>query len=195
MFTVFKKISDVKVYVTVPALLFTLILMGSTALADSRDNELIVIDLIGEGPGALSFGEVSILDNPTGPDLLRLKIFNLPPNERFTVFLSRHHRPARLPAQFIGEFTTNKRGKGKLRLRAEIINAFASANQTEEDLRGEADVDGAGNLYFHFGGTANTIPLNWFRGYFVNLDPHNVFGPDEITPGGPPAFISYPELP
>ena len=71
MFTVFKKISDVKVYVMVPALLFTLILMGSTALADSRDNELIVIDLIGEGPGALSFGEVSILDNPTGPDLLR----------------------------------------------------------------------------------------------------------------------------
>ena len=183
MFTVFKKISEVKVYVTVPALFFTLILVGSTALAGGRDNKLIVIDLIGVGPGTGSFGEVLILDNPTGPDKLRLKISNLPPNERFTVFLTRHQLPARLPAQFIGEFTTNKKGKGKLKLRAEIVNAFASANQTLEDYSGELDVVGAGNLPEPLGGTANTIPLNWFRGYFVDLNPHNVFGPDESTPG------------
>ena len=195
MFTVFEKIDEIKVYFAVPALLFTLILMASTASARGDDDELIVIDLIGEGPGIQSFGRVIILDNPTGPDSLALRINNLPPNERISVFLTRHQAPGRLPAQFIGEFTTDDFGKGKLRLRAEIVDAFASANQTLEDNNGEADVAGAGDLPLPFGGTANTISLNWFRGYFVDLTPHNVFGSDESTPGGPPAFISEPELP
>ena len=87
---------------------------------------------------------------------------------------------------------TDDFGEGELELRAEIVNAFASANQTLEDSFGEADVFGAGTI---LDGTANTLPLNFFRGYFVELFPHNVFGPDENTLGGPPSFISGPALP
>ena len=138
---------------------------------------------------------VVIDENPTGPDKLELQIDGLPANERITVFLTTHQGPGKLPAQFIGEFTTNKRGNGKLRLRAEIVSAFASANQIREDVFGEADDEEAGRLPVPSSGTANTIPLNWFRGYFVDIFPHNVFGPDENTPGGAIAFISDPALP
>ncbi len=128
-----------------------------------------------------------------------LFIRNLPPHARVTVFLTRHQDPSKLPAQFIGEFTANEDGRGRLFLNAEIVDAFASANQTLEDAFGEADVFGAGNLPVPFFGTANTIPLNWLRGYFAGeidgIPPHNVFGPDENTPGGAIAFISDPPLP
>ncbi len=165
---------------------------GVMADDDDEDREVIIITLTGIGPGAGASGTVEIVNNPWGPDKMKLKIEGLPPNSRQTVFLTRHRFPSRLPAQFIGEFTTDEDGEGELELKAEIVNAFASANQTLEDAFGEADVAGAGTV---LGGTANTIPLNWFRGYFVELFPHNVFGPDEITLGGPPSFISAPALP
>lgn len=136
-----------------------------------------------------------IHENPTGPDKLELRIDGLPPNERITVFLSTHQGPGRLPAQFIGEFTTRNNGGGNLNLNAEIISAFASANQSLEDDFGEADTFRAGRLPIPLGGTANTLPLNWFRGYFVDISPHNVFGPDENTAGGAIAFTSTPALP
>ncbi len=161
--------------------------------------DVIHIDLIGRGPGGGATGQVLVVNNAEGPDQLNLSIDGLPPDERITIFLTRHQDPSKLPAQFIGEFTTNARGHGTLSLRAEIGDAFASANQELEDEFGEADVFGAGTLPVPRGGTANTIPLNWFRGYFVDqidgIPPHNVFGPNEDTAGGAIAFISDPALP
>ena len=164
-------------------------LLGSVPLAEANDK--IEIELVGFGPvvGPDVTGKVEIKNDPTEPDRLKLKIEGLPPNTRHTVFLTKHRLPSRLPAQFIGEFTTNRRGTGQLTVTAEIVNAFASANQAAEDANGEADVGGAGTVPAG-GGTANTISLNWYRGYFVDLMPHNVFGPDENTLGGPPSFIS-----
>lgn len=164
---------------------------------DDPDGAKITINLFGAGPGAGATGTVTITDKPSGPDKLKLKIEGLPPKARITVFLTRHQGPGALPAQFIGEFTTNKDGEGKLKLNTEIVNAFASANQTREDAFGEAPPSpppSPGTLPFA-GGTANTIPLNWLRGYFVDIFPHNVFGPDENTPGGAIAFLSTPALP
>ena len=169
----------------------------SNSLMKKSKKKKITINLFGAGPGAGATGTVTITDKPSGPDKLKLKIEGLPPKARISVFLTRHQGPGALPAQFIGEFTTNKDGKGKLELNAEIVNAFASANQTREDALGEAPPSpppSPGTLPFA-GGTANTIPLNWFRGYFVDIFPHNVFGPDENTPGGAIAFLSTPALP
>ena len=163
----------------------------------ARADDEIVIALFGTGPGAGSSGWVEIEDNANGPDEVELTIDGLPANERITVFLTRHQGLGALPAQFIGEFTTDDDGSGELELEAEIVDAFASANQTREDAFGEAPPSAApspGTLPFA-GGTANTIPLNWFRGYFVDIFPHNVFGPDENTPGGAIAFLSAAPLP
>ena len=170
-------------------------LISIEVLPDEASNRRISVELIGIGPGEGATGVVRIHEDPMGPDNLRLGISGLMPHARIAVFLTRHQTPGMLPAQFLGEFTTNSTGKGRLHLRAEIINAFASANQALEDALGEAAIMGAGDLAIPNGGSANTIPLNWIRGYFVGLFPHNVFGSDEVTPGGPPAFISSIPLP
>ena len=61
------------------------------------------------------------------------------------------------------------------------------------DADGVADV--VAGLLVEADGTANTIPLNWFRGYFVPENGANVFGTSENVPGGPIAFVSTRELP
>ena len=166
------------------------------AAAANGPTSEIAVSLIGIGPGAGAFGTVEVTDDPTGPDKLDLRIESLPADSRISVFLTRHPQPGRLPIQFIGEFTTDAKGRGRLKLRAEIVNAFTAANQSLADLSGDADDPTAGNLpgppVF---GSANTISLNFFRGYFADIFPHNVFGPDENTPGGAPAFVSNPALP
>ncbi len=42
---------------------------------------------------------------------------------------------------------------------------------------------------------ANAIPRDWLRGDFVDVFPYKVFGSDEVTGGGAPAFISASTLP
>ncbi len=186
----------IPIFIVAAVIVFLVSLQGPTfAFGDDGDEDVIVVDLKGLGPGAGAVGLVVIDEKRTGPDKLELQIDGLPANERITVFLTTHQGPGRRPAQFIGEFTTDDDGEGELKLEAEIVSAFASANQDLEDDFGEADDGNAGRLPVPLSGTANTIPLNWFRGYFVDIDPHNVFGPDENTPGGAIAFISDPALP
>ena len=189
---------------TIVTILFiAFVLCIGVSYADPPENKVINIDLTGIGPGAGAFGTVKVINNPYGPDVMQLKIEGLPPNERMTVFLTEDQVAGGLPAQFIGEFTTNPEGKGKLVLRAEIVNAFASANQTQEDENGIARNDGSFPVppgLLPPAGTANTIPLNWFRGYFVDIKPPvdslgTVFGPAEDIPGGVIAFDSFPALP
>ncbi len=186
-------------FVVAAVIVFLVSLQGPTLAFgddDDGDEDVIVVDLFSLfGPGAGATGIVVIDENPAGPDELKLQIAGLPADERITVFLTTHQGPGRLPAQFIGEFTTDDDGEGELELEAEIVSAFASANQMLEDPFGEADDPLAGRLPVPLGGMANTIPLNWFRGYFVDIFPHNVFGPDENTAGGAIAFLSSAALP
>ncbi len=183
----------------VAALLLVLPLAPAPVMADddSDTDTDIVITLFGIGPGAGASGTVTIENNPNGPDELELEISGLPPNQQISVFLTENQDLGALPAQFIGEFTTDDDGDGELELDAEIVDAFASANQAVENALGVAPPSpppSPGTRPFA-GGTANTIPLNWFRGYFVTIFPHNVFGPNETTPGGAIAFLSVPALP
>ena len=130
--------------------------------------------------------------NKRGPDLFLLKVARLEPHTRYTVFLTEDQAPGLLPAQFIGEFKTNQYGYGRLYLNAEIVNAFASANQSLEDDDGIANVPGSGAGAIANG--ANTIALNWIRVYLAEGG-GNVFGSSEVDFGGGIALTSDKALP
>lgn len=126
-----------------------------------------------------------------------LRVRGMNPHQHVVLFITQDQKPGGLPAQMLGEFTTDTEGKGFLTVSTEIINAFASANQAQTDYQGIAasgQTPPAGLLPSR-GGGANTIPLNFFRGYVVDGKLDNVFGPDENTSGGSPVFESKVALP
>lgn len=125
-----------------------------------------------------------------GPDILHMTASGVEPGTAYTVYLTKRPASAIPSAQFIGEFKTDRHGNGRLTLVAEIVNAFASANQSLADLQGIAGVAGAGGL----GTGANTIPLNWIRVYFAEGG-MNVFGRREAEFGGGIALTSEDALP
>ncbi len=161
----------------------------------SHDNGVITINLIGSGVSPDATGTVQVIDVPRGPDFMILNARKLPPKSKITVFLTQDQQPGGLPAQFIGEFTTDRNGRGKLVALTEVVNGFAAGNPLA-DTDQDGVVTGPGvSSPPEAGGTAVIHALNWFRGYVVPEPGVNVFGPDENTLGGPPVFISEPELP
>lgn len=132
----------------------------------------------------------AVVVNKKGPDDFLLVSYRLQPMTYYTVFLTESQTPGFLPAQFIGEFKTNERGFGTLSLNAEIVQAFASANQELADDQGIAAVRGAGAI----ANGANTIPLNWIRVYLAEGG-GNVFGPSESEFGGGIVLTSQHPLP
>lgn len=162
-----------------------------------QDGRVIEINLSGTAVSPDATGTVRVIGNPRGPDLMILQARKLPPESRITVFLTQDQLPGGLPAQFIGEFTTDTRGRGRLVANAEVVNAFASGNPVA-DTDQDGVVTGRGVSSPPPGGTAVIHALNRFRGYLVPPSGEvggNVFGPDENTLGGPPVFISDPALP
>lgn len=174
-------------------LLLTLSMIGlSFNTAQASDQELITIGLSGGGGGGEDddASGTAVVVSYRGPDIFLLTTRGLEPRTRYTVFLTENPTPAFLPAQFIGEFRTDGHGNGRLALNAEIVRAFASANQSLEDDQGIANVPGAGGL----ANGANTIALNWIRVYLAEGDA-NVFGPNEAEFGGGIALTSDEALP
>ncbi len=158
------------------------------------DDDTIIITLSSDdNPKAA--GKVKIENEPSGVDSFKLKVKGLKQNARYSVFLTNSATAGALPAQFLGEFKTNRKGKGRFRVRTEIVNAFASANEMLEDDNGIADIMGAG--MFMKGATHPMIPLNWIRIYLIPPDNMggNVFGGSENEPGGPLALTSDEALP
>ncbi len=155
---------------------------------DSNNARLIRIRLVGNERVS---GKAFIFNEPSGTDLFVLKMRGLKPKSRYSVFLTESATPGALPAQFLGDFVSNKKGKGRFRALTEIVNAFASANESLEDLDGIANVPGAGGIV----GGANTIPLNWIRVYLVPPTGGNVFGSSETKLGGPLVLTSEEALP
>lgn len=183
-------------------LLFNFFIIFSPALiaeTGSDNNALKIIKIPLQASSQIPFGKgiVTIKDNPKGPDQMLLRTQGMTPNQRVVVLLTQNQKPGGLPAQMLGEFTTDNAGKGILIIRSEIINAFASANRAQENSQGIASSGQTppAGLLPSLGGTANTIPLNFFRGYVVNDAINNAFGPDEYTPGGSPIFESTVAIP
>lgn len=166
----------------------TLIFLGTMVLAQGRSNSrglfdrLIRVRLVAQD-GSNAAAGVTVVEDRKGPDQLRFNARGLKPRTRYTVFMAQSSTVGALPVQFLGEFTTDKRGRGQLNLTTEIIDAFATANQTLENNLGIADVRGAGAL----SNGANTIPLNYIRVYLGVASPgglQSVFGTSDNKPGG-----------
>lgn len=174
-----------------------------SASAFSQEGDVITIELIGVAVSPDATGTVRVIDIPRGPDLMTLSARKLPPRSRITVLLTEDQAPGGLPAQFIGEFTTDRNGRGTLVVLTEVVNAFASGNPladqtdaTPNDGVVKGDVEGGDVPPPN--GDAVRHPLNWIRGYLVpprDATMGNVFGPKENALGGPPVFISEPALP
>lgn len=160
------------------------------ATASASSDKLIGIKLQGGGVAADASGRIIVINNESGVDTLLMRVRGLNANTRYTLFITESDTLGALPAQFLGEFTTNRRGKAKLTLITEIGNAFASANQILEDDFGIADTMGAGGI----ANGANTIALNWLRVYLAEGG-FNVFGGSEDERGGGLVLTSEQPLP
>ena len=172
---------------TLKRLCVLIIPMLILSLNSAKASGIIKVSLSGEGR---AHGQAVVVNNNRGPDIFILRVSGLQPHTRHTVFLTENQTPGFLPAQFIGEFKTNRNGYGQLYLNTEIVNAFASANQSLADDQGIADVAGAGAL----ANGANTIALNWIRVYLAEGG-GNVFGSSENDFGGGIALTSNKALP
>lgn len=162
--------------------LATMVMAQSGRSSRGLFDRLIRVRLVAQDGSAAAAG-VTVIEDKRGPDQFRFNAKGLKPRTRYTVFMAQSSTVGALPVQFIGEFTTNKRGQGQLNLTTEIIDAFATANQTLENNLGIADVRGAGAL----SNGANTIPLNYIRVYLGVASPgglQSVFGTSEKKPGG-----------
>lgn len=147
--------------------------------------------------GTNASGTIKITQDESGPDKMKLRIKGLAPHSRHTVFLTFHQSPGGLPAQFIGEFKADKKGKAKMDLVLEVVDAFASHNLDREISDGSPDgriigrIGGIGADTLPPDGTANTSPLNFFRGYKLPENGGiNIFGNSESVPGSGPSFIT-----
>ena len=147
------------------------------------------IPLVGADGAA---GDATVLDDPDGPDQMMIRVSGLPGSTRFTVFLTHSPITGALPAQFLGEFTTQPNGKGHFKVVTEVTNAFASANISMTDALGIAEVLAAGALI----NGANTIPLDWIRIYRAEPDSLlTVFGSADGVPGGTLGLTALQPLP
>ncbi len=184
-----------KNYLLLSILAFTFS-VGSTVSYASDDeyddeDEEIIITLSGNNGAS---GKVTIEVEEYGVDSFKLKANDLDPNTRYSVFLTESPVPGALPAQFLGEFKSNSKGRGKFKAKTEIVNAFASANQSVEDDLGIANIPPpppAGAL----GNGANTIALDWIRVYVIPPAGGNVFGGSESESGGALVLRSDEALP
>lgn len=137
-------------------------------------------------------GIAHVVNDPNGPDAMQVHVANMLPNTIFTLFLTQSQIGGSLPVQFLGQFQTNNQGAGNIEVKTEIVNAYATANQTLENALGIANILGAGIL----ARGANTIPLNFIRVYFggaANIP--TVFGVNEKQPGGLFVLASTQALP
>ena len=164
------------------SLLGTIVLAQGNSRSRSLFDRLIRVRLQAQD-GSQAAAAVTVIEDKRGPDQLRFKAKGLKAQTRYTVFMAQSSTVGALPVQFLGEFTTDKKGRGQLNLTTEIIDAFATANQTLENNLGLAATPGAGAL----ANGANTIPLNYIRVYLGVSSPgglQSVFGTSAKKPGG-----------
>lgn len=154
-----------------------------------EEPELFLVSLEDLQPGGPANGVALVTSRAYGPDELYMPVYGLSPNTVYTVFLGQSGTTGALPVQFLGQYTTDANGSAIFEVEAEIINAYAVANQLVENDQGIATIRGAGDVT----AGANTIPLNWIRVYTTGTI--NVFGTSETNSGGGHIMTSKAPLP
>lgn len=144
---------------------------GGSICAPCPAQELVVALVHLDGSDA---GEAVIESDENGPDTLALRRVRLAPHTRYTTFLAHGNRQlGSLPVQFVGEFTTDRQGNGKLKVSTEIVNAYVAVNSAD--------------------GAPQAIALDHIRIYRAepeNADEATVFGVSELRAGGGLAITS-----
>jgi hypothetical protein len=95
-------------------------------------------------PNAAGRVTVEHREDRSGVDTLHLNVSGLPSNTDFAVFLTSADAFSTPPfgtANYIGDFTTNAAGNGKLKVDAIVTEAFVSAVAGNPPARGRADLD------------------------------------------------------
>ena len=133
--------------------MFALNLLGALGVAQAEST--ISFDLVPASAAVaaclpLATGNVTVAlkEETRGVDTLHLTTRGLPPATDFAVFLTSADAFAAPPfgsVQYIGDFTTNAEGVGKLKVDAIIAEAFVST--VVGGVRGRADLD---HLVFWF---------------------------------------------
>ncbi|MCF6250234.1 MAG: hypothetical protein L3J75_03040 [Methylococcaceae bacterium] len=83
----------------------------------ASDDEEIRITLSGNNGAS---GNITIEVEEYRVDSFKLKAIDLDPNTRYSVFLTESPVPGALPAQFLGEFTSNSKGRGKFKVKTDF---------------------------------------------------------------------------
>jgi hypothetical protein len=160
--------------IAVPAL-FVWVLTGSTAMAQAisgpADSPYLTRAITPAGGGD-SIGTVSVIDNPAGPDDTFMSV-TLDPNTRYAFFLAQSPAGGALPVHLLGEFTTDRDGRGFLAAQLEVVDAFDAANPSQE-VNGVAEAGAPGAIAN--GGIQ--IPMDFLRIYRAN-------GSLSVFSGGP----------
>lgn len=162
-----------------------LLAAAALAPAQSTNSRIIQRAVTFTGNFAKASGDLTVFNNERGPDTVTLRLRDLPPNARFTIFLAESPAGGQLPVQLLGEVTTTGSGTAFLTVITEVVNAFATSNNILEGANGSTVVNGVPTS--GAGSRANgavALPLNFLRVYQFVENGTTVFGPSDAIPGG-----------
>jgi len=159
-------------------LALTMLALATTASAGNR----IKLTVTGSGDCDGGTGTVMIFKNDRGPDNMVVRLKDFPAGRQVALMMAQSPTLGAIPTHNLGLININKKGKGRVFLRTEIVDAFISVNQGLENKLGVADILAAGAV----SQGANTIALDFIRGYLVPLADEGIstFGPTADIIGG-----------
>lgn len=155
--------------------------MLQSALAAAQDVTINLFPPGGAGPCAEAFCTAEVDVDQNSDDDITLRCQGLPENTDFTVFLTESPTTGALPVVFEGAFRSSSRGRARMNMEYEVLNAFVAVPNDQNEVQQCVAGAGAGAL-------ANNpirIPLKFLRVYFASPNPlQTVFGPGPNTAGG-----------
>ena len=154
----------------------------------SRSYPLVTPPSGGTDPG--SSGVVMIIPNPSGPDTLSATFRMLTPKTCYALFMTSSVVSGSTPGSLVGQFCTDKQGKGQFFAITEVMGAFVFYNMAL-DADGDGRVEGQGAGVLANGGFQ--IPTPIIRVYRANAGTvPTVFSGFAGQPGGLHTLSSPP---
>ena len=181
--------------VLVMFVIFALTLGNALAVAQAQPT--ISFDLVPASaavatclPYATAHVTVALKEDTQGTDTLHLTARNLPPDTDFAVFLTSADAFATPPfgaVQYIGDFTTNAAGVGKVKIQAIVAEAFVSTLVNSSRLREDLD-----HLVFWFADPNQAQAACGLRNTTV-FDGDGHAGPAAMSSQGATGLEQFPE--
>jgi hypothetical protein len=175
-------------------MLVSLALTLPGGLAAAEELEVTTFDLVTRSSTCLADarGQVTVLhkEEKRGVDTLLLHASGLPANTEFTVFLTEADAFATPPfgaSVYIGDFTTNDRGKGSLKVETIVGEAFVSTREGDPPTRVRHDLD---KVVIWFADP--TEASSCFGAVTTPFDGDGAAGPTALSSQGPTGLEAFP---